>query len=55
MQISMIIDLVRPLLKKSVKSLEVKEEAENEYNKEIQGRLNESVFAKCDSWYVSID
>jgi len=51
MQISMIIDLVRPLLKKSVKSLEVKEEAENEYNKEIQGRLNESVFAKCDSWY----
>ena len=50
MQISMILNLIKPIVKQGVKSLEVREDAEETYNEEIQGRLGKTVFVQCNSW-----
>lgn len=54
MQITMVEQLLRPLVTKGVKSLEVKEDAEQEYNNEIQDRLMASVFSQCTSWVSTV-
>jgi len=51
MQITMIINLLRPLLENGVQSLVIKEEEEDRYSDEIQSRLNNTVFSQCSSWY----
>ncbi len=35
----------------SYRTVEVTQEAEQEYDQQVQGRLSRSVWANCDSWY----
>ena len=53
MQVSYIIDLIKPVLYDGVKSLTLKDEVEVKYNKEIQERLGHTVFSKCQSYVRS--
>ena len=43
--------LIKPVLEGSVYSFELTPEANEEYNKKLQARFNDSVFTLCNSWY----
>lgn len=45
------LQLIEPVIKGTVSSFEVKEEATDKYNDMIQYRLSRSVFTQCVSWY----
>lgn len=45
--------MVEPIIEGKVDSFEVKSDAAVSYNKEIQGRLQKSVWMKCNSYYRS--
>lgn len=43
--------LMKPLLERKFKAIEVKESACDEYNEWIQERLGDSVWTECNSYY----
>lgn len=50
-QISLVTQLMKPVLENRVKAYEVTEEACDEYNMWLQNRLNSSVCLECSSYY----
>lgn len=50
-QISLVIQLMKPVLQSRVKALEVTEKASDEYNHWLQRRLDTSVWTECSSYY----
>ncbi|EGO18695.1 hypothetical protein SERLADRAFT_454280 [Serpula lacrymans var. lacrymans S7.9] len=50
-QIKYILQLIKPIIKGKMKTLEVKAEATDEYNNWIQKRMQNTVFTECFSYY----
>jgi hypothetical protein len=50
-QIGFALQLIKPILDNQAKSFEVTEEATEEYNTWLQGRLSKSVWTACNSYY----
>lgn len=50
-QLKYIMKLIKPVLQRSILSVELTPDANKEYNKKIQARFTDSVFTLCASWY----
>ncbi|OBZ75477.1 Baeyer-Villiger monooxygenase [Grifola frondosa] len=50
-QVDYCMKLIKPILDGSVTSFEVTAEASDAYNKKIQAKLTDSIYAHCTSWY----
>ncbi|KAK1236013.1 Palmitoylated plasma membrane-bound casein kinase [Marasmius sp. AFHP31] len=50
-QIQMAIRLIKPVLEGKIRSIEVTEKACGDYNDWVQGRLDDSVWKECNSYY----
>lgn len=51
-QIAYILDCIQMMRKRGIKSVDVRPEAQSEYNRSLQGRLAQTVWASgCKSWY----
>lgn len=51
-QIHYIIEMIRPMIEHGVKSFEVKLDADTRYNRQIQKKLENTVWqGGCNSWY----
>ncbi|KAI0797187.1 hypothetical protein C8Q75DRAFT_802839 [Abortiporus biennis] len=50
-QINYILNVIKPVLQKSISSFEVTAAATDRYNKFLDSRLKGSVFTGCSSWY----
>lgn len=54
-QVNYIIDSVKKLAKSKAKSMEIRSDVINEFNRNLQHELDHSVWGRCSSWYVNAE